>query len=205
VKRTWVVAPIIVVLVLLVMAGVTVMTLRLVDRDGRPERGAGPADAGSGDLCDRVDPAPLARVRLTEPRYRRTVRQTEYEGVVTDTCEMSLQMDDVAPPADPSTAVSRDALFFVHVTHHPDAAAAAADFRFSKRSAEGAVDVTGMPEGAYVSFGSGQVAGYREVELRAHRGAEGLTIRVYAMRTSEWDRDGIRAAFTEIARRVLAT
>ena len=202
-KRTWVVAPVIVVLALLVMAGVTVATLHLVNRATPGGRDAAPT--GPQDLCDRVDPAPLARVQLTEQRYHRTVRQTEYEGVVTDTCEMSLQMDDVAPPSDPSTAVSRTALFFVHVTHHPDAAAAAADFRRSKRLADGAVDVAGVPEGAFVSFGSGQVAGYSEVELRAHRGAEGLTVRVYAMRTGEWDRDGIREALTDVARQVLAT
>jgi hypothetical protein len=203
VKRTWIVAPVIVVLALLVMAGVTVATLHLVDRAAPAGRDAAPD--GPKDVCDRVDPAPLARVRLTEERYHRTVRQTEYEGVVTDTCEMSLQMDDVAPPADPSTAVSRAALFFVHLTHHADAGAAATDVRRAKRLADGAVDVGGVPEGAFVSFGSGQVAGYREVELRAHRGPEGLTVRVYAMRTSEWDRDGIREALTDVARQVLAT
>jgi hypothetical protein len=192
------VAPIIVLLVLLVMAGVTVATLRLVDRD--PPAGRDAAATEPKDLCDRVDPAPLARVRLTEPSYRRTVRQTEYEGVVTDTCEMSLQMDDA-----PSSA--GNALFFVHITHHPDAAAAATDFRRSKRIADGAIDVTGLPEGAYVSDGADQVggAGYREVELRTHRGAEGLTIRVYGMRESDWDRDGIRTALVEVAKHVLAT
>jgi hypothetical protein len=113
---------------------------------------------------------------------------------------MSLQMDDVASAAG-------SALFFVHITHHPDAAAAAADFRRSKRISEGATDVTGLPEGAYVSYHTDQVGGdgYREVELRAHRGAEGLTIRVYGMRESDWDRDGIRAALVEVAKHVLAT
>ncbi len=204
-KRTWVVAPAIAVLLLLVMGGIAVATLRLVGGDP-----AAHGEAGPRDLCDRVDTRPLRQVQLSEPDYLRTVRQSTYEGLVTDTCQLQLQMDDVPPPAadaepTPSRAPGRIALLSVHVTHHPDAAAAQADFAKSKRLAGDApTDVDGLAERAYLSYDH-HTPTYHEVEMVAQRGADGLTVRLYAVRDSEWSRDAVGAALTELARKVLET
>ena len=200
-KRTWVVAPAIVVLLLLVMGGIAVATLRLAGTERSAHKEAGPRD-----LCDRVDTQPLRQVPLSEPDYLRTVRQSTYEGLVTDTCQLQLRMDDVPlPPDDASPAPSRIALLSVHVTHHPDGAAAQAEFAKSKRLATGTADeVTGLAESAYITYEAAASA-YQEVEMVAQRGADGLTVRLYAVRDVEWSRDAVRAGLTELARTLLET
>jgi hypothetical protein len=195
-----VIAATIVIAALAVAVGGSIVAVRLLDR---PE----PTAHAPDDLCDRVDPAPLRRVQLVERVYSRTLRQTVTDdGLVTDTCQLSMEMADVAPPSDPSVARADGATLSVHVTHHPDAAAAARDFERSRHVAGGsAEDVTGLSDQAYINFDNDEYAsgGYEEVELNAQRGTRQLVLLVYAMRTSDWEREPIRTALADVARRVL--
>jgi hypothetical protein len=186
-RRTWLVL-VMVLLVVAGVAGVTVTTLHLLHRPEPTGHGARPRD-----VCERVSVAPLARVHLSEPDYRRTVRQTTDEGVPTATCELTLRMDDVAAPAD------RSAILFVHVTHFADTGAAEGDFAAARRTADEPSEVTGVADEAFVSFTDG-AGDLHEVELRARHGVDGLIVHVVAVRATGWDRDAIRTALAQVAR-----